>query len=157
MSVKHRHVCSPLILFLSFSFFLKKETLRGESVHVWDVTLAVGTTQQPVQRPVCIITACPAARDRQTRLRALSCKTQTSHPNAGRPRPSPAQRCDSQTAKQTPANTQKSGKRKGKILSLKAQGVHAKSRQHFDGVFYADGAKNRLLSFFFIPLFHCDS
>lgn len=50
-----------------------------------------GTTQQHVQRPVCIITACPAAQDRQTRLRALSCKTQTSHPIAETPvaRPSP--------------------------------------------------------------------
>lgn len=44
-----------------------------------------GTTQQPVQRPVCIITACPAAQDRQTRLRALSRKTQTSHPHHRNP------------------------------------------------------------------------
>lgn len=51
-----------------------------------------GTTQQPVQRPVCIITACAAARYRQTRLRALSYKTQTSHPIAETPvvQPSPA-------------------------------------------------------------------
>lgn len=100
-------VFPPFFVSFHFFFFFFKETLQRESVHVWDVTLAVGTTQQPVQRPVCIITACPAARDRQTRLRALSCKTQTSHPNAGRPRPSPAQRRDSETAKQTPANTQK--------------------------------------------------
>lgn len=68
-------------------------------MHVWDVTLAIGTTQQPVQRPVCIITACPAAQDRQTRLRAPSCKTQTSHPIAktpGGPGLGPAQRCDSE-------------------------------------------------------------
>lgn len=44
-----------------------------------------GTTQQLVQRPVYIITACPAATDRQTRLRALSYKTQTSHPIAETP------------------------------------------------------------------------
>lgn len=51
-----------------------------------------GTTHQRVQRPVCIITACPAAQDRQTGLRALSSKTQTSHPIAETPvaRPSPA-------------------------------------------------------------------
>lgn len=123
-------------------------------MHVWDVTLAVGTTQQPVQRPVCIITACPAARDRQTRLRALSCKTQTSYPNAGRPRPCPAQCRDSETAKQT-----KSGKRKRKILSLKRPGVDAQSKAAPLSIFYADSAKSVtcspriLLSFL---SFHCN-
>lgn len=85
-------------------------------MHVWDVTLAIGTTQQPVQRPVCIITACPAAQDRQTRLRAPSCKTQTSHPIAKTPgAPASAQPSvvTQKTVKQMPTNTQ-SGKRKGK-------------------------------------------
>lgn len=67
----------------------------------------VDTTQQPVQRPVCIITACPAAWDRQTRLGAPSYKTQASHPIAETPavQPNPA-RCGSEMDKQTPTSRQ---------------------------------------------------
>lgn len=52
------------------------------------------TTQQPVQRPVCIITACPAARDRQTRLRSSELQNTDLPPHrrnpCGRAKPSTA-------------------------------------------------------------------
>ncbi|KAF3834857.1 hypothetical protein F7725_027415 [Dissostichus mawsoni] len=80
-----------------------------------DWTLVV--TQQPTDQfpilsypDVCTEATGPAqpGQDRQTRLRALSCKTQTSHPSPETPvaRPGPAQHRGSEMHKQTPTNRQ---------------------------------------------------